>query len=69
MSDNLGAAMPEFIFMLTRDDQTIADAREVYESIAELGIRHVGCKDLGLSRAELANLMQDIRANGHTSYL
>lgn len=61
--------MPEFIFMLTRDDQTIADAREVYESIAELGIRHVGCKDLGLSREELAGLMHDIRANGHTSYL
>ena len=35
--------MPEFIFMLTRDDRTIADAREVYEGVAETGIRHVGC--------------------------
>ncbi len=61
--------MPEFIFMLTRDDRTIADAREVYESVAQTGIRHVGCKDLGLARDELAGLMEDIRANGHTSYL
>jgi len=59
----------EFIFMLTRDDRTIPDARDVYDSIARSGIRHVGCKDLGLSRGELARLMEDIRANGHTSYL
>jgi len=59
----------DFIFMLTRDDKTIADAREVYQSIARTGVRHVGCKDLGLPRAELAALMGDIRANDHTSYL
>lgn len=61
--------MSEFIFMLTRDDRTIADAREVYDSVADTGIQHVGCKDLGLSRDELAALMSDIRARGHTSYL
>jgi hypothetical protein len=61
--------LTEFIFMLTRDDQTIGDAREVYESVAGTGVRHVGCKDLGLPRDELAALMNDIRANGHTSYL
>ncbi|HUO74766.1 MAG TPA: hypothetical protein VMU39_28630 [Solirubrobacteraceae bacterium] len=61
--------MSEFIFMLTRDDRTIADARAVYEQIADSGIIHVGCKDIGLEQAELAALMDDIRANGHTSYL
>lgn len=55
--------------MLTRDDRTIADAREVYASIADTGITHVGCKDVGLPREELAALMDDIRSNGHTSYL
>jgi hypothetical protein len=55
--------------MLTRDDRTIDDAREVYASVAGTGISHVGCKDLGLPRDELAALMKDIRANGHTSYL
>ncbi|MGH2858504.1 MAG: 4-hydroxythreonine-4-phosphate dehydrogenase [Solirubrobacteraceae bacterium] len=69
MSDNLEDGLPEFIFMLTRADRTLADAREVYASVAETGISHVGCKDLGLPRDELAALMADIRANGHTSYL
>lgn len=55
--------------MLTRDDRTIGEAREVYESVADTGIRHVGCKDLGLARTELSALIEDIRANGHISYL
>jgi len=59
----------EFIFMLTRDDKTVSDARAIYESIADTGVRHVGCKDLGLARDELSALIDDIRSNGHTSYL
>ena len=61
--------MIEFIFMLTRDDETLADAREVYASIAASGVRHVGCKDVGLPRDELQGLLSDIKANGHTTYL
>jgi len=61
--------MSEFIFMLTRDDVTLADARAVYASIAGSGVTHVGCKDVGLPREELAEFMDEIRANGHTSYL
>ncbi len=61
--------MSEFIFMLTRDDVTLADARAVYASIADSGVTHVGCKDVGLPREELAEFMDEIRANGHTSYL
>jgi hypothetical protein len=59
----------EFIFMLTRNDETIPDARSVYASIASLGLKHIGCKDVGLPKAELALLMGDIRSHGHTSYL
>ena len=61
--------MIEFIFMLTRDDKTLGDARDVYASIAGSGVRHVGCKDLGLPVAELQGLMSDIKANGHTTHL
>jgi hypothetical protein len=61
--------MIEFIFMLTRDDVTLKDAREVYASIAGSGVRHVGCKDVGLPREELAKFMDEIRSNGHVSYL
>ena len=55
--------------MLTRNDETIPDARSVYASIADLGLRHVGCKDVGLPKPELAELIGDIRSHGHTSYL
>ena len=30
----------EFIFMLTRNDETLADAREVYASVAATGVPH-----------------------------
>jgi Putative N-acetylmannosamine-6-phosphate epimerase len=69
LSYNLGGLVIEFIFMLTRDDNTLSDAREVYASIADSGVRHVGCKDVGLPRSELAALMADIRGHGHTSHL
>ena len=55
--------------MLTRNDETIPDARATYASIADLGLKHVGCKDIGLPKSELTGLMNDIRSHGHTSYL
>src|SRR3954453_16773396 len=61
--------MIEFIFMLTRDDVTLSDAREVYTSIAQAGVRHVGCKDVGLPTDELKALMDDIRGNGHETWI
>jgi hypothetical protein len=61
--------LTEFIFMLTRDDRTIAEARDVYATVAGSGVRHVGCKDVGLPRGELTALLGDIRSGGHTSYL
>ena len=61
--------MIEFIFMLTRDDVTLPDARAVYASIAETGVRHVGCKDVGLPTDELRALMDDIRSHGHETWI
>jgi hypothetical protein len=59
----------DFIFMLTRDDVTLADARAVYASIAETGVRHVGCKDVGLPADELSALMDDIRSHGQETWI
>jgi hypothetical protein len=59
----------EFIFMLTRNDETLADARKVYASVAATGVCHFGCKDVGLPRRELEALLSEIESNGHTSYL
>jgi hypothetical protein len=61
--------MPEFIFMLTRDDRTLADARDVYEQVADAGVRHVGCKDIGLPEDELARFLAAVRSHGGTTYL
>ncbi len=59
----------DFIFMLTRDDQTVEDCLEVYDAIRPLGITHVGCKDVGVDKAVLGELLRRIRADGATSYL
>jgi hypothetical protein len=62
-------APPDFIFMLTRDDATIADARERLPLALAAGVRHVGFKDVGLPLAELRGLAADIRAGGAVLYL
>ena len=44
--------MIEFIFMLTRNDQTVSDARDVYDTLRDTGLRYVGFKDIGLPPSE-----------------
>lgn len=58
--------MPEFIFMLTKDDRTVPDALDVYRRIKDVrGLRYVGFKDIGLTMPALKQLAAEIRANGH----
>ncbi len=59
----------DFVFMLTRSDQTVTDCLEVLDDLASLGLRHVGFKDVGVEPAVLAELARRIRAMGATSYL
>jgi thiamine monophosphate synthase len=59
----------DFILMLTRNDRTIEDAESVVDAACELGIRHVGFKDVGVSAATMRTLVQKIRRSGGTSYL
>ena len=61
--------MPEFIFMLTRDDKTLPDAQEVFATVAAVGVTHVGCKDIGLPEGELAAFLDSARAAGATTHL
>ena len=58
-----------FIFMLTRNDRTVADAATHLETALSLGVRHIGFKDVGLPVAELKALNAAIKAKGATSYL
>lgn len=58
-----------FIFMLTRNDQTVADAATHLQTALDLGVRHIGFKDVGLPIPELKALNKTIQAAGATSYL
>jgi hypothetical protein len=56
--------MPHFIFMLTREDRTVADALAVYASLARSPLRHLGFKDIGLPFDELRLLATQARRDG-----
>jgi len=61
--------VPDFIFMLTRSDQTVPDALERLGDVVAAGARHIGFKDVGLPVSELRRLADAIRAAGATVYL
>ncbi len=56
--------MIEFIFMLTRDDVTVADARDVLAEVRDAGLRYVGFKDIGPAPEELRRVTADAHAAG-----
>lgn len=58
-----------FVFMLTRSDQTVPDCLEVLEEIAPLGLRHLGFKDVGVPPEVLGELRRRIAALGATCYM
>jgi len=55
--------------MLTRDDRTVGDCLEVLEEVADLGLRHIGFKDVGVPPDLLEHLHRRIKDAGATSYL
>jgi hypothetical protein len=59
----------DFVFMLTRSDQTVPDCLEVLDDIRPLGLTHVGFKDVGVPPDVLAELNRRIKASGATSYM
>jgi hypothetical protein len=59
----------EFIFMLTRDDQTVPDALEVYGTLRDTDLRYVGFKDIGLPPAQLRELARAMRDDGREVFL
>lgn len=61
--------LTDFIFMLTRQDQTILDSLEVFEEIRTVGLRHVGFKDVGVDVQTLKRLNRVIRNTGAFSYM
>ncbi len=61
--------MIEFIFMLTRNDQTVPDAMAVYDQVRDSDLRLIGFKDIGLPPAQLRELAAAMRADGREVFL
>lgn len=59
----------DFIFMLTRNDRTVADAARHAETALRAGIRHIGFKDVGLPFSALDGLLRLIRSGSAVTYL
>jgi len=59
----------DFVFMLTRRDQTVTDGLAVLDEIADVGLTHIGFKDVGVPPDVLDELNRRIKAMGATSYL
>jgi hypothetical protein len=58
-----------FVFMLTRNDTTVANAGQLVDVARAAGVRHIGAKDVGLPRAELEALFSQFRDAGMATYL
>ncbi len=59
----------DFILMLTRNDRTIEDAACHVDAACELGVRHIGFKDVGVPFPNMRELADRIRRQGGVSYL
>jgi hypothetical protein len=59
----------DFVFMLTRSDQTVSDCLDVLDDIRAVGLTHIGFKDVGVPPEVLAELTRRIRQLGATSYM
>jgi len=59
----------DFIFMLTRDDATVANALEIVESARPLGLKHIGFKDVGMGPETLRRVARAIREAGASVWM
>jgi hypothetical protein len=59
----------EFIFMFTRNDQTVEDCLDVFDIARETGVKHLGFKDVGVDPKTLVALNDRIKASGGVSYM
>jgi len=59
----------DFIFMLTRHDSTIEDAGDLIDAVCDLGVTHIGFKDVGVPPATMRELVEKIKRRDALSYL
>ena len=59
----------DFIFMLTRSDETVVDCLDTWDAVAHVGLRHAGFKDVGVDIATLVELNRRMQSSGVMTYL
>jgi hypothetical protein len=59
----------DFVFMLTRNDATVENALDLVAIARELGLRHIGFKDVGVEATMLERLTSAIRAAGASPWM
>lgn len=57
------------IVMLTHDDKTVKNAREVFESCKDIPVSFWGFKDVGLPQSEMRALIKALKEAGKTTFL
>ena len=61
--------MAEFLFMLTKNDATVADCLDVYDDLRGSDLKWVGFKDVGVPPSTLRELAHRIRGDGRNVVL
>jgi len=59
----------DFIFMLTRNDRTVENADCIVDQVCDLGVTHIGFKDVGVPAPAMQELVSKIRQRGGVCYL
>jgi len=60
---------PEFILMLTYNDQTVEKALELFEECKDTPVTHWGFKDVGLPAPKMKQLVKAMKQAGKTTFL
>jgi hypothetical protein len=60
---------PEFILMLTYNDQTVKDAIKIFKECRDAPVTHWGFKDVGLPHDKMKELVRMMKDAGKVTYL
>jgi hypothetical protein len=60
---------PEFILMLTYNDQTVGKAIELFDECKDTPVTHWGFKDVGLPAEKMKQLVKAMKQAGKTTFL
>jgi hypothetical protein len=61
--------MSKLIVMLTYNDETVKDAKEIFNSCRDLPVEFWGFKNIGLPLDQMKTLVNDMKAAGKTTFL